>query len=137
MNAAAILHPMIALVAWTLVVLLLIPQRRFRAGRRRLVSVKDFAFGESENVPGEVRIPNRNYMNLLELPVLFYVACLTLFAIAKVDAWSVALAWAYVAARIAHSLVHLTYNHVIHRMRLFALSVVILIVLWVRIATLL
>ena len=137
MNAAAILHPMIALVAWTLVVLLLIPQRRFRAGRQRLVSVKDFAFGESEKVPGEVRIPNRNYMNLLELPVLFYVACLTLFAMARVDAWGVALAWAYVAARIAHSLVHLTYNNVIHRMRIFTLSVVILIALWVRIAILL
>jgi hypothetical protein len=133
MNAAAILYPAIILVFWTFVVLLMVPQRRFRAARERRVSAKDFAFGESDNVPGEVRIPNRNYMNLLELPVLFYVACLVLYVTAKVDAWSVGLAWAYVGLRIVHSLVHMTYNNVIHRMRVFALSVVVLLALWIRI----
>jgi len=29
--------------------------------------------------------------------------------------------------------VHLTYNHVIHRMRVFALSVLALLALWIRI----
>jgi hypothetical protein len=137
MQTIAIFYPMIVLVLWTFVVLLMVPFRRFRAGRARLVAVKDFAFGESENVPGEVRIPNRNYMNLLELPVLFYAACLVLFVTAKVDAWSLAFAWAFVALRIAHSAVHLTYNHVIHRMRMFALSVAVLLALWVRIAVVL
>lgn len=132
--STAIFYPVIVLVAWTFVVLLMVPQRRFRAGRQRLVAVKDFAFGESENVPGEVRLPNRNYMNLLELPVLFYVACIVLYAIGKVDAWGLGLAWAFVALRIAHSVVHLTYNHVIHRLRVFALSVVVLFALWIRIA---
>jgi hypothetical protein len=41
--------------------------------------VEDFKFGESARVPGNVSVPNRNLMNLLELPVLFYVACLTLY----------------------------------------------------------
>ena len=124
---------MIVLAFWTFVVLLLIPRRRFGAARQRLVSARDFAFGESENVPGEVRIPNRNYMNLLELPVLFYVACITLYVTGKVDGWSVGLAWAFVAARVVHSVVHLTYNNVIHRMRCFAISVVFLLALWIRI----
>ena len=39
----------------------------------------DFKYGESPNVPGWVSIPNRAYMNLLEMPVLFYVICLLLF----------------------------------------------------------
>jgi len=135
--SAAIFYPVVVLVLWTFVVLLVIPQRRFRAGRQRVVAVKDFALGESENVPDDVRIPNRNYMNLLELPVLFYVACLVLYVTGKVDGWSLGLAWAFVALRIAHSVVHLTYNHVIHRMRVFALSVFVLFVLWVRIAAVL
>jgi hypothetical protein len=128
---------MIVLVFWTLLVLLLIPRHRFRAARRRLVSARDFAYGESANVPDDVRIPNRNFMNLLELPVLFYLACITVVVAAKVDAWSVGLAWAFVALRIAHSVVHLTYNNVIHRLRIFAAGVVVLAALWVRIATLL
>ena len=133
MNATAIFHPMVVLVAWTFIVLLMIPQRRFRAARQRLVRADDFKYGESDKVPGEVRIPNRNLMNLLEMPVLFYVACLTLYVTAKVDAWSVGLAWAFVALRIAHSLVHLTYNDVIHRLRVYAVSVVALLALWIRI----
>ena len=133
MAAKAILYPMIVLVFWTFIVLLLVPRRRFAAARRKLVTAKDFAFGESANVPGEVSLPNRNYMNLLELPVLFYLACVTLVVTAKVEPWSVGLAWAFVATRIAHSLVHLTYNNVFHRLRIFALSVVVLLAMWIRI----
>ena len=131
--STAIFQPMIVLVLWTFVVLLLIPRARFKAARERRVGAADFALGESENVPAEVRLPNRNFMNLLETPVLFYVACLTLYVIGKVDTWAIALAWAYVVLRIAHSLIHLTYNNVIHRLRVYALGIVPLVALWVRI----
>ena len=129
----AIFYPVVALVFWTLLVLLLVPRQRFKAAREGRVKARDFAYGESENVPPEVRLPNRNFMNLLETPVLFYVACLTVYVIGKVDIWSVGLAWAFVALRIAHSLVHLTYNNVIHRLRVYAASVVALLALWIRI----
>ena len=131
--STAIFYPMVALVLWTFAVLLMIPKRRFKAAREKRVRVADFAYGESENVPPEVRIPNRNFMNLLEAPVLFYVACLTVYVIGKVDPWSVGLAWAYVGLRVAHSIVHLTYNHVIHRMRVYAVSIFVLLALWIRI----
>src|ERR1700741_2796335 len=48
--------------------------RRFRAVFGGRATRDDFKFGESPAVPGDVSIPNRNFMNLLELPVLFYVA---------------------------------------------------------------
>ena len=137
MTASVIFYPVIALVLWTFAVLLLVPRARFRAGRQRIVSAKDFAYGESDRVPGDVKLPNRNYMNLLELPVLFYVACLVLYVTGKVDAWSLGLAWAFVLMRIAHSAVHLTYNNVFHRLRAFGASVVVLLVLWIYIAAVL
>ena len=133
----AILYPLIALVLWTFAVLLLVPRARFRAARAGVVKARDFVAGESERVPDDVRLPNRNYMNLLELPVLFYVACLTLYVTGKVEPWGLGLAWAFVALRIVHSLIHLTYNHVIHRMRAFALAVGVLLALWIRIIVLL
>ena len=132
--STAIFYPVIALVLWTFMVLLLVPRARFKAAREKKVRASDFAVGESENVPPEARLPNRNYMNLLELPVLFYVACIVLYVTGKVDALGLGLAWAFVALRIAHSAVHLTYNRVIHRLRVFALSVAVLLALWVRIA---
>jgi hypothetical protein len=127
----AILYPMFALAAWTTIVLLLIPVVRIRAALRREVRPNDFRFGESAAVPGQVSLPNRNYMNLLELPMLFYVVCLILFVTAGATRLAVAIAWAYVALRIVHSLIHLTYNRVMHRLTAFALSSTVLTLLWV------
>jgi hypothetical protein len=132
MQTQDILFPMIALVALTFVVLLHIPFRRFRAGARGEVAIDDFKLGESANVPGKVSLPNRNLMNLLETPILFYVACLTLYVTGKVDMAALVLAWIYVALRVIHSAIHLTYNKVFHRLAAFALSNVVLLVLWVR-----
>ena len=133
MNQESILLPVAALVALTFAVLMIVPFRRFKAAFARQVTTRDFKYGESPNVPPEVSIPNRNYMNLTELPVLSYVACITLYVTRSVDAASLYLAWAYVALRAGHSGVHLTYNKVLHRLALFALSCVVLAVMWVRI----
>lgn len=130
MEQTAIFAPALALVGWTLLVLLLIPFRRFQAAFAGTVTAHDFRFGESANVPPQVSIPNRNYMNLLEAPLLFYVLCLVLFQLQGVGQSALVLAWAYVGCRVAHSLVHLTYNRVMHRLGFFALSNVLLTVLF-------
>jgi hypothetical protein len=85
-------------------------------------------------VPGAVSLPNRNFMNLLELPMLFYVVCVGLYITLSVDAAAVALAWLYFALRVLHSLVHLTYNNVFHRLGAYAASTLVLGLLWVRFA---
>ena len=81
-----------------------------------------------------VSLPNRNFMNLLELPMLFYVVCIALYVTLSVDAYALALAWLYFALRVAHSLVHLTYNNVFHRLGVYAASGVVLALLWLRFA---
>ncbi|TMH33155.1 MAG: hypothetical protein E6H63_01185 [Betaproteobacteria bacterium] len=123
---------MVALAGLTFVVLLLIPIARFRAAWRGRVTAADFRYGESPNVPGQVSLPNRNLMNLLELPVLFYVVCLAFYVTGKLDAAALYLAWAYVGLRAAHSVIHLTYNNVFHRLSAFAASNVVLVALWIH-----
>jgi len=131
MNQHAIFLPMGALALLTFLVLILIPIRRVAAGRRGLIQTEDFKYGESATAPGEVSIPNRNYMNLLELPVLFYVVCLMFQAMDLVDEIVLVLAWLYVAPRALHSAIHLTHNNVIHRLVVFAASNVVLGTMWV------
>ena len=92
MERLGILFPVVALATLTFAVLMLIPIRRFRAGAAGLVVFEDFRYGESARVPPEVAIPNRNMMNLLELPVLFYVACLTCYVTDRVNGTALALA---------------------------------------------
>lgn len=132
MHSVDILYPMFCLVALTFVVLLQIPIMRFRAAFSGRVTTNDFRLGESADVPDWVRLSNRNYMNLLELPVLFYVGSLALYVTDRADALMCTLAWVYVALRALHSLIHLTYNHVIHRLSVFALSNFVLATIWLR-----
>lgn len=131
MDQASIFAPMGALVALTFLVLMQVPIRRFGAAFGRKVTAEDFRFGESAKVPGSVSIPNRNLMNLLELPVLFYVLCLAMFVSDRVIEVQLWFAWAYVGLRALHSLVHLTFNNVLVRLTLFALSNFVLIAMWV------
>jgi hypothetical protein len=128
----AIFLPVAALAALTLGVALLLVRARFRAARLRQVNPGDFRYGESERVPPQARLPARNLANLFEFPVLFYVACVILYAVGAVDAAGLALAWAYVACRALHSLIHLTYNNVFHRLAAFAAGNVVLLVIWIR-----
>jgi len=130
-TSAPLLFPVLALATWTLVVLLLIPLVRVRSALRGEVVVDDFRFGESPSVPSYVSIPNRNYMNLLELPVLFYVVCLLLHVTGGASPTALAIAWTYVAFRVLHSVIHLSYNKVLHRLTAFSCSNAALIVLWV------
>lgn len=131
MAQESIFLPFLMMGLVTFVVLGLIPQRRFRAVFAKQVTPDDFALGESERVPAHVSLANRNYMNLLELPMLFYAVCVALFVTGTVDSLALGLAWTYVALRAVHSAVHVTYNRVIHRLALFAVSNVVLMALWV------
>jgi len=125
-----IFAPMGAMALLTFVVLGFIPARRFRAAAAGRVKADDFRFGESPAVPGDVSIPNRNYMNLLELPTLFYVAGLMYYVAGRLDQAALVVAWTYVGLRAIHSAIHLTYNNVFHRLTAFALSNVVLMAFW-------
>ena len=127
-----IILPMAALVFWTIAIFGIVPLKRVAATRTGKCKPSDFRYGESANVPGDVSLPNRDYMNLLELPVLFYAACLVLLATNRADATMTVLAWGFVASRILHSLIHLAYNNVLHRLAAFSVGVVIVAVMWGR-----
>lgn len=53
------------------------------------------------------------------------------FVAARVGGLVLVLAWAYVALRVIHTLIHLTYNNVLHRLTAFAASNGVLGTLWV------
>ena len=131
MQQEMIFAPMGVMALLTFIVLGLIPILRFRASAAGQVTAEDFKLGESARVPPHVAVANRAYMNLLELPVLFYVASLMYFAAGRVDQNTMAMAWAYVASRAAHSLIHVTYNKVFHRLAAFAISNFVLMAYWV------
>jgi len=132
MDPMTIFLPVSAMAMLTFMVLLLIPYKRVKARLANQVSNEDFSYGESQRVPGSVALPNRNMMNLLEIPVLFYVLCIILFITGNVTPFFVNSAWIYFALRLGHSIVHLSYNHVLHRLAFFASSNLVLLIMWIQ-----
>jgi hypothetical protein len=122
---------MCVLAIWTGLVLLLTGFRRVWAVQRGRVRASAFRFGESTDVPPDVSLPNRNLMNLLEMPLLFYVVSVAFYVTHHVGRPVLALAWIYVALRLTHSFIHLTANRILPRLVTFALSNITLMTLWI------
>lgn len=137
MPQTAIFSPLLALIGLTSLVLLLIPIQRFRALFAGRVTAEDFCNGESAAVPADVRRPNRVFMNLLEMPLLFYVLTIILYITGNVEPLSVVLGWVYFGLRVLHAGIYLTYNHVFHRFLVFACSNIVVLILWMRLTWLL
>ena len=75
----------------------------------------------------------RNFVNLLEMPVLFYaLVALHLAGDIEVSSLQLTLAWAYVALRYLHSLIHITINNLGLRFLAHRISAIVLVVLWVN-----
>ena len=72
--------------------------------------------------------------DLLELPVLFYIACAFMLATGKFDRTQVALAWVFVLTRFVHAFIHIGFNYVPVRFAAFLAGSVTLAILWIRFA---
>ena len=138
MEHSPILAPVVALVAWTLVIMLWMFVTRFAAMRRQGISLKGRVgtkTGALEGViPDQVNWKAHNYTHLVEQPTLFYAICLTLALLDFGDGINLILAWAYVGLRVVHSLVQVTVNIVLYRFILWALASLVLISLTVHAA---
>jgi hypothetical protein len=129
----ALLYPLLAQVALTLLVLFRLGALRAAEHKRRRVhpnSVKTRA--EYRQVMTDSASTSDNLANLFETPVLFYVAVVLAVSLLVQDPLLVALAWLYVGLRAVHSYIHCTYNDVYHRFFVFLGSVFILLAIWVR-----
>jgi hypothetical protein len=71
-----------------------------------------------------------NFRNLFEVPVLFYLLCVALVQTGGSTPGFVAAAWAFVGLRVVHSLVHVTYNRVVHRFLVYVASTLLLFGMW-------
>lgn len=128
-----ILQPVVALIAWTLVMLLWMLATRLPAMRRagirmgELVGTK--AADADRGLPASAQWKAHNYNHLMEQPTLFYAVCLVIAMTGTGNGINAGLAWGYVILRILHSIWQATVNKVALRFMLFAASSFILFAL--------
>ena len=89
---------------------------------------------QMSQLPYRVRWKADNYNHLLEQPLLFYAAAITLAVLGEGNGLNATLAWIYVGLRVVHSVFQATVNKIPIRFMLFALSSIVLIVLVARLA---
>lgn len=127
MNQTLIFWPVIAQVLLTFVAYLVMSKRRIAAVKTGEARARDF---EVPRDPESSATAARNVANQFELPVLFYVVCLAFHQVGAVDWIALLLAWAFVAARVAHAWLHMTSNIVMLRRRLFIVGFVFVGLMW-------
>jgi hypothetical protein len=136
---AAIIAPVVALVAWTLLMQIWLYAVRFPAMRRAGLSMKGRVGSKTGSLDGvvedRVQWKAHNYNHLLEQPTLFYAIALSLALLGggdvRINVW---LAWAYVGFRILHSLIQATVNIVKWRFLAFIAASLCLVGLTVHAA---
>jgi hypothetical protein len=128
-----ILQPVVALLAWTMVMWVWMYATRIPAMNKAGIDAKNLVGGEGSSLrahlPENVSWKADNYNHLHEAPTLFYAVAIVLAIVGYGDGFNALLAWAYVGLRIAHSIVQATINRVIIRFALYALSSLVLMAL--------
>jgi hypothetical protein len=124
---AAIIGPVVALVAWTLVMQIWMYATRLPAMKRAGIQLKGLVGSRKGGLDGviedRVQWKAHNYDHLLQQPTLFYAVAISLALLGGGDVWiNVWLAWGYVALRILHSLIQATVNVVRWRFIVFTLA---------------
>jgi len=125
------LSPMFALVMLTFLVMVVTFRSRMAAVSSEKLPLAYFRLMQGHDMPDMVAKSTRNFNNLFEVPVLFYVGALAYIALGLTAPTPILCAWLFVAARALHSLIHLTYNNVFHRLIIFGLGNISVLVMWI------
>lgn len=128
MDPQLILQPVATLFLLTAVVWAYMYARRLPFILGNGIDPQSIATPELLNarLPAAINYASNNLKNLFELPVVFYALCALLLVTQRVDATYVQAAWAFVALRGVHSLVHCTINVVNLRFAAYFLSSLVL-----------
>jgi hypothetical protein len=129
----ALLLPLLAMIGLTLVVWLRLYQVRLPEMKQRGIAPQKLAGSADKSLLKDTRASD-NFINLFEVPVLFYVLVLATMQVGLADTGFVMLAWAFVGLRFLHSLVQCSYNRVVHRFAAYSLATLVLFVYTARLA---
>ncbi len=124
-----LIYPLFAMFLLTLFVMIRMFVTRVKALKSGAVKMSYFKIYNQEAGPTEMEQASRHFSNLFEAPVLFYVV--TILGILFSEGYLfTGLAWGYVMARAVHAYIHLGSNHVMSRMRAYAVGWLMLILMW-------
>jgi len=127
------LYAMFVLVILTMVIMVLTARVRIESVQSGTVPQSYYSLMEGHDIPDFVAKTTRNFNNLFEVPTLFYAGGAVYLALDQAGQLPIISAWIFVAARVMHSIIHLSYNNVLHRLVIFAIGNLSVLVMWLGI----
>ena len=122
MQPISILLPVLVLAFWTFIIFAIMAPARFYFLRMKHPQTAAHTKNLNGLLPPWLERVADNYNHLFEQPVVFYVITLSIAVINNIEPLMIQLAWAYVALRVLHSIVQITFNFVPLRFTLFVTS---------------
>lgn len=130
MESVALVYPMFTLVVWSFLTVMRLFFARLKSVHAGEVSLDYYKTYQDGAEPSEVVPLSRHFTNLFEAPVLFYAGCLAAISLRHTTETLVMLAWAYVAIRLVHGVIHTGPNLVQARVAAFSASWAALMAFW-------
>lgn len=124
------IYPMFIMVLLTIIVGCMTLIARVKSVKSGKVDIASYRLMNAADYPEQVVKTTRNFNNQFEMPLLFYIGCLSYMALSIESVWGLVFAWLFVAFRIAHAFVHITYNALAHRIITFWLASMMVLCLW-------
>jgi len=126
MHQISILLPVLTLAFWTFIIFAIMAPARFYFLRMKHPQTAAHTKNLKGLLPPWTERVADNYNHLFEQPVVFYAIALSIAVINNIEPLMIQLAWVYVALRVLHSIVQITFNFVPLRFTLFVTSWLIL-----------
>ena len=126
MHQISILLPVLTLAFWTFIIFAIMAPARFYFLRMKHPQTAAHTKNLKGLLPPWTERVADNYNHLFEQPVVFYAIALSIAVINNIEHLMIQLAWVYVALRVLHSIVQITFNFVPLRFILFVTSWLIL-----------
>ena len=126
MQQISILLPVLTLAFWTFIIFAIMAPARFYFLRMKHPQTAAHTKNLKGLLPPWTERVADNYNHLFEQPVVFYAITLSIAVINNIEPFMIQLAWVYVALRVLHSIVQITFNFVPLRFTLFVTSWLIL-----------
>ena len=126
MPQISILLPVLTLAFWTFIIFAIMAPARFYFLRMKHPQTAAHTKNLKGLLPPWTERVADNYNHLFEQPVVFYAIALSIAVINNIEPLMIQLAWVYVALRVLHSIVQITFNFVPLRFTLFVTSWLIL-----------
>jgi len=124
-----LVYPMALHILFTWLLSIFLFHTRTNAVKTGKISVKYFQ-AYIGDAPERATVVGRHYDNQFQLPLFFYLGCITHISLGYANKYTLGIAWLFILARLLHSFIHLGSNYPLTRAKIFALGWLFVLLLW-------